>query len=109
MVRTLQQVQASGPYQLAGYSFGGLLAYEAARQLEEAGQKVSMLAIFDTFTHSGRMPRPMWQRAALHAYVLATQSGRIAYLRANTPGGEGRRDAHDEMQIARPTRMCSRG
>ena len=81
MVRTLQQVQASGPYQLAGYSFGGLLAYEAVRQLEEAGQKVSMLAIFDTFTHSGRMPRPMWQRAALHAYVLATQSGRIAYLR----------------------------
>lgn len=81
MVRTLRQVQTSGPYQLAGYSFGGLLAYEAARQLEEASQKVSMLAIFDTFTPAGRLPRPLWQRAALHAYILATRGGRIAYLR----------------------------
>ncbi len=81
MTQTLRQVQARGPYQLAGYSFGGLLAYEAARQLEEQGQKVSMLAIFDTFTRNGRVPRPMWQRAVLHAYVLATRRGRMAYIR----------------------------
>ena len=38
-----------GPYALAGYSFGGLIAYEMAKQLKEMGKKVVMLGIFDTF------------------------------------------------------------
>ena len=38
-----------GPYALAGYSFGGLLAYEMARKLMEMGKEVKMLGILDTF------------------------------------------------------------
>jgi thioesterase domain-containing protein/acyl carrier protein len=81
MVRTLRLVQREGPYQLAGYSFGGLLAYESARQLTEAGEKVSMLAIYDTFAPGGRSPRPLWQRLALHAYLLIAKPNRLKYLR----------------------------
>jgi thioesterase domain-containing protein/acyl carrier protein len=81
MVSTLRKVRARGPYQLAGYSFGGLLAYEAARQLTQAGESVSMLAIYDTFAPGGRTPRPAWQRLALHGYFLLAQSGRWAYFR----------------------------
>jgi thioesterase domain-containing protein/acyl carrier protein len=81
MVANLRRAQPTGPYQLAGYSFGGLLAYEAARQLTAAGERVSLLAIYDAFTAAGRTPRPAWQRLALHAYRLATRPGRLRYLR----------------------------
>jgi len=39
----------TGPYALAGYSLGGTIAYEMARQLMEQGKKVKMLAVFDTY------------------------------------------------------------
>ena len=39
----------SGPYALAGYSFGGLIAYEMAKQLKEMKKEVVMLGVFDTF------------------------------------------------------------
>jgi thioesterase domain-containing protein/acyl carrier protein len=102
MVRTLRLVQKQGPYQLAGYSFGGLLAYEAARQLELAQEKVSMLAIFDTFTPTGHTPRPVWQRAALHAYLLTVQSGRIAYLRDKISRRRHAGDDQNESKDPRP-------
>jgi amino acid adenylation domain-containing protein len=41
----------SGPYALAGYSFGGIIAFEMARQLEALGKEVKMLAMFDTYAY----------------------------------------------------------
>jgi thioesterase domain-containing protein/acyl carrier protein len=38
----------SGPYCIAGYSFGGYVAYEIARQLKAMGREVSKLILFDT-------------------------------------------------------------
>jgi amino acid adenylation domain-containing protein len=38
----------TGPYAIAGYSFGGYVALEMARQLKEMGKEVKMLAMFDT-------------------------------------------------------------
>ncbi|HEY8931052.1 MAG TPA: non-ribosomal peptide synthetase [Mucilaginibacter sp.] len=38
-----------GPYALAGYSLGGTIAYEMARQMKEMGKEVKMLAVFDTY------------------------------------------------------------
>jgi amino acid adenylation domain-containing protein len=37
-----------GPFHLAGYSFGGKMAFEMARQLWAMGRKVRVLAIIDT-------------------------------------------------------------
>ena len=37
-----------GPYAIAGYSFGGYVGIEMARQLRSMGKKVKMLAMFDT-------------------------------------------------------------
>jgi acetoacetyl-CoA synthetase len=47
----IREVQPSGPYALAGYSFGGLIAYEIACRLREAGEPVDVLALFDTDVH----------------------------------------------------------
>ncbi len=49
-LRAMRQVQPSGPYYLAGWSFGGLVAFEIARQLEEEGENVPVLALLDAFT-----------------------------------------------------------
>lgn len=38
----------NGPYAIAGYSFGGYVAIEMARQFASLGKEVKMLGIFDT-------------------------------------------------------------
>lgn len=43
----MKKVQPQGPYLLAGYSFGGLLAFEVALQLERSRDTVGLLAIID--------------------------------------------------------------
>ncbi|GAA2719182.1 alpha/beta fold hydrolase [Actinocorallia aurantiaca] len=56
-VAHLRSVQPHGPYHLAGYSLGGLIAYEAARQLRAAGEEVALLALIDSF-HSQDLDVP---------------------------------------------------
>ena len=48
-ISELRSVRAHGPYLLGGYSFGGIVAYEMAQQLEAAGEEVPVLALFDTY------------------------------------------------------------
>jgi thioesterase domain-containing protein len=47
-VAAVRRVQPAGPYHLGGWSFGGLAAFEMARQLTAEGQKVALLAVVDT-------------------------------------------------------------
>ncbi|MCH6198670.1 thioesterase domain-containing protein [Aquiflexum sp. LQ15W] len=37
-----------GPYNLSGYCYGGIVAYEMAKQLQSMGKKVNKLILFDT-------------------------------------------------------------
>ena len=60
-----------GPYLLAGYSFGGLLAFEIAQQLISEGQEVAFLGMIDTYY---RLPR--WYRALKQLM----SKGRLSYL-----------------------------
>jgi amino acid adenylation domain-containing protein len=48
MVRMIRKVQPSGPYRLAGWSFGGILAYEAATQLIGHDQEIEFVGLIDT-------------------------------------------------------------
>ena len=43
----LREIQPHGPYRIAGYSFGGLVAVEIARQLRAAGQEIELLFLLD--------------------------------------------------------------
>jgi amino acid adenylation domain-containing protein len=47
-IRELLAVHPGGPFRLAGYSFGGVVAHEMACQLVEAGHEVDFLGLFDT-------------------------------------------------------------
>ena len=46
-IEALRQVQPRGPYFLGGWSFGGLVAFEMAQQLEKSGEEVALLAVLD--------------------------------------------------------------
>ncbi|WP_186446124.1 non-ribosomal peptide synthetase [Paenibacillus cremeus] len=47
-IEEIKAVQSSGPYSLVGYSLGGIIAYEMARLLEQAGEKVNLLGVVDS-------------------------------------------------------------
>src|SRR6266404_1439831 len=47
-IRDIQRVRSGGPYLLGGWSVGGLIAFEMARQLNQQGETVGMLVLFDT-------------------------------------------------------------
>jgi len=47
-IRELTQRFPQGPYCLGGHSFGGLVAFEMAQQLQKAGESIALLAIIDT-------------------------------------------------------------
>jgi amino acid adenylation domain-containing protein len=46
-LRTMRAEQPSGPYHLLGYSIGGTIAYEMARQLRLDGERVGFLGLVD--------------------------------------------------------------
>ena len=46
-VVAIRQIQPYGPYRLAGYRFGGIVALETARQLEAQGEEVEILFLLD--------------------------------------------------------------
>jgi amino acid adenylation domain-containing protein len=47
-IAAMRVVQPKGPYLLGGWSFGGLVAFEMARQLREQGEEIGLLALIDS-------------------------------------------------------------
>jgi thioesterase domain-containing protein len=48
-IEAMRTVQPEGPYQVGGWSFGGVVAFEIAQQLHKMGQEVSRLALLDSY------------------------------------------------------------
>ncbi|MEU3625408.1 polyketide synthase [Amycolatopsis coloradensis] len=44
----IREIQPRGPYRLGGWSFGGCLAYETARRLTAAGERVDLVVMIDS-------------------------------------------------------------
>ena len=73
-IEEILKVDKSGSYALAGFSMGGQIAYEMARQLVEAGKKVSLLGVFDTVSENASdMHVPIIKRYFLRANRLFHQ------------------------------------
>ncbi|MES5099998.1 amino acid adenylation domain-containing protein [Agrobacterium sp. BA1120] len=45
----IREIQPDGPYNIIGWSFGGLVAHELSRQLEQKGDDVAFLALLDSY------------------------------------------------------------
>ncbi|MDO3550997.1 amino acid adenylation domain-containing protein [Ralstonia pseudosolanacearum] len=83
----MRAVQPHGPYRLAGWSFGGVLAYEIAIQLIGEDEEVEFLGLLDT-RHpalvSGGKPKWAAENRPHHAQLLELC---LAYWQQRSPGG----------------------
>lgn len=62
-------VQAEGPYFLGGSSFGGIVAYEMARQLVQSNKQIGLLSLIDS-PGPGYMPAPLDGTAEIIHYLM---------------------------------------
>src|SRR5579864_435664 len=84
----VRAVQPEGPYHFLGYSFGGLIAFEMARQLHSVGGRTGLLGMLDT-RRMARLPilrapeQPGnrlelgWSYAAFHVKRVLSPNGLI--------------------------------
>jgi phthiocerol/phenolphthiocerol synthesis type-I polyketide synthase E len=88
-LKEIRKVQPHGPYFLGGYCLGGTVAFEIAQQIHAQGDRVALLALFDT-TNWSKVPLPsMWsnsyyaiQRLYYHAanFFRLDSAGRTQFL-----------------------------
>lgn len=62
-IQEIRTLQPKGPYYLAGHSLGGTISFEIAQQLQAQGEKVALVAMFDTYAH--RVVTDMTRQSAL--------------------------------------------
>jgi thioesterase domain-containing protein len=75
----LRARQREGPYDLIGYSFGGLVALETAHLLREAGQSVGLVVLIDVLYDRRFWPVSVFmasqaKRSAIHLASLSRRS-----------------------------------
>ncbi len=46
-IKEIRTIQPKGPYYLGGYSFGGMVVFEVAQQLQKQGQEIALLVLLD--------------------------------------------------------------
>jgi len=74
-IKHIRTIQPQGPYFLSGFSTGGVVAFHIAHQLQGAGQKVAMLAMFDARC-------PVYFKTLSFREWLTFHSGRLLKLKA---------------------------
>lgn len=62
-----------GPYAVAGYSLGGLIAYEMAKQMLAMGKDVKMLAMFDTYADQTQIYDSWLKRKLTNGWFFVKQ------------------------------------
>jgi amino acid adenylation domain-containing protein len=93
-VQVLRQRQPHGPYHLCGLCVNGALAYEISRQLQQQGEHVGLLAMFDSqnpalyFKYAEGRLRYLWQWAKYHLAKIseATETSLWCYLQERCEG-----------------------
>ena len=105
----IKETQPTGPYSIAGYSYGTMLAYETAKILEGNGNEVRFLGSFNLPPHiKDRMNQLVWSECLLHlSYFLdivteTTASELSAPLHSLTK----EQALVNVVKIANPTRMA---
>jgi thioesterase domain-containing protein len=74
-VAAVRRAQPSGPYHVGGWSFGGLVAWEMARQLAAEGADVGLVALLDTAVPSARRADDLLDHARVMQRIVADLVG----------------------------------
>jgi thioesterase domain-containing protein len=64
-LQEIREFQPQGPYLISGWSLGGLIAMDVARQLQEAGASVPLLVMYDTYLRVSNRDVPEMSHASL--------------------------------------------
>lgn len=72
----------TGPYYLAGYSFGGLVAYQMARLMASDGDQIALLALLDTTPH-----QRFWPAAVRAEYLVRRGRRAVRRMRGTSAAG----------------------
>jgi thioesterase domain-containing protein len=99
-IAEMRQVQPQGPYLLGGFSGGGLIAWEIARQLEAAGETVPLVVLLDTpiplRPNLSRKDKALIKLAELRAkgpsYLLEWARARAEWKRLQAAGPQVQED-----------------
>jgi acetoacetyl-CoA synthetase len=75
-VKAVRQVQPHGPYFLGGFSWGGVIALEMARQLSAAGERVPFVGLIEA-----QLPEKFWPVDARLEFVMRRARHHTAALR----------------------------
>jgi amino acid adenylation domain-containing protein len=77
-IDSIIKISPKGPYAIAGFSFGGVVAFEIARQLKEKGKTVSTIALLDTYVDSSYYYASYTQKKLVRYFDLTHR--RLNYL-----------------------------
>jgi phthiocerol/phenolphthiocerol synthesis type-I polyketide synthase E len=78
--REIRRIQPRGPYFLGGYCGGGTIAFEVAQQIQAQGERVALLAMFDTMNWSN-IPLPtIWDKGYYSLERLVFHAGNVLRL-----------------------------
>ncbi|MEH1970259.1 amino acid adenylation domain-containing protein [Nostoc sp.] len=81
-IQEIQTLQPHGPYFLGGYSFGGTVAFEMARQLQEQGEQVGILVMLDSCRPGYSWRVSFLKRVFLHLNNMVQQGSIYLWQRA---------------------------
>jgi oxalate---CoA ligase len=77
-VTSIRALRPHGPYLISGHCYGGVVAFEACRQLIAEGESIAMLILFDT-------PTPGYPKIKWKQYAQAASTMVSALLRGKKP------------------------
>jgi amino acid adenylation domain-containing protein len=100
-IAEMRKFQPEGPYYIGGYSFGGLVAFEMARQLRDTGQEVGFLGLLDTYPGQAKS-----KTALLSTLLKLSFAQQIAYVRQRVKRyGKGIRRRWDALFLPKPLKQ----
>jgi thioesterase domain-containing protein/acyl carrier protein len=73
-LQVIRKLRPHGPYYLAGESFGGVVAFEMAQQLQADGEDVALVALMDAANPACMSSLPLLQRIKIHRQHISQQS-----------------------------------
>ena len=82
-VDLIRKHQARGPYYLLGLCFGGIVAYEAAYQLQAAGEPVALVAVLDAILPGGFQTNRIKQARQYLAWAWENPMRVLSCMRKN--------------------------
>lgn len=78
-IQAIVKINPDGPYALAGFCVGGIVAFEMTRQLKEQGKEVSITALIDSYADSSYYYKTLKQKKLARFYQQTKR--RLVFLK----------------------------